>query len=82
MCYLYLVHSLGIDLSQGIWHVLSHGSEFEIAGVLTVFSFTQDLCRLLSFLHINRADRNPTCSLDPFHVSLVHSLDYDERNKR
>lgn len=53
MCNLHLVHDLGIGLSKGIWHVNCLGSEFEVGGMLTVLPFTQDLCCLLSFLHIN-----------------------------
>lgn len=74
MCSLYLVHGLGISLSKGIWHVTSVGSEFEVAGMLTVLPVTQDLCCFFGFFHIKRTNWHPACPLDPFHVSLVHSL--------
>ena len=53
MLYLYLVHGLGIGLSEGIWHVSCLGGEFEGAGRLTVLPVTQDLSCFLDFLHIN-----------------------------
>lgn len=53
MCYLYPVHDLGIGLSKGIWHVTCLGSEFEVAGRLTVLPLAQDLCGFLGFLHVN-----------------------------
>lgn len=73
-CYLYLVHDLCIGLSKGIWHVMCLGGEFEHAGMLTVFPLAQDRCCFLGFLHINRTNWHPSCSLDPCHISLVHSL--------
>lgn len=74
MYYLYLIHGVCIGLSKGIRHVTGLGSELEVAGMLTVLLFAQDLRCFLGLLHVDRPDRHPTCALDPFHVSLVHGL--------
>lgn len=74
MCFQYLVHDVSIGLSKGIWNVSCLGSELEAARMLAIIPLAQDLSGFLGFLHINWTNWHPSCSLDPFHVSLVHSL--------
>lgn len=70
----YLVHGRSVILRQDNVHGVHAAAEGDCAGVLAVLLITQDLCSLLGFLHVKRANGDPAQALEPLQVSFVHSL--------